>query len=395
MAVSDILFADALEKLKSALSEGRTIDAAKIGVVGLDDIRRAAGDDWDRIKNRVRQNSLLFLSGCLDAQDIVIPAGDGFLVVFAPHQGRDLSDQCAQLRLALNTFFLGGTETQTLRATVVKSNVDIACVEAIVAAQADTPENHLSHKIFCAPAWNASREVVSAYFFSPGYMQHEHLHYGYNPLFGRGASEQKLDYAELDMAVIEDALAAHRQCTDIGKPCIIGASLHNTTLQNRATRRWMLHRLSAVPPDMRRYLMIKVAEIDPGTPSMRIAEWVGYLKASVERIMIEMHPEERSLATLDTTGAFAVSCSSPPLAALAGRGMARSHFFSRWTTQVHAQRLKVCFDNLDDRQALAAAVEAGPDFITSAYALPPVDSPTGLIPLSRSRLLGTQSRAAA
>ena len=132
MTNSAFLFAEAIDKLKTTVQQGRSFDAAQVKLVGLDDIRAAAGDEWGTIKERVRTNSLDFLRGCLGLEDIVIPAGDGFLVLYADESTRDLERESAMLQDTLNAFYIGEEGMEKVRSRVKGVSIDAKNMHSVL-----------------------------------------------------------------------------------------------------------------------------------------------------------------------------------------------------------------------------------------------------------------------
>ena len=195
MSSSAVLFADVIEKLKATVQEGRTFDAAQIKIVGLENIRVAAGENWDAIKERVRANSLTFLQGCLAPSDIVIPAGDGFLVLYSDTSSRDLMRECAALQDALNAFYIGEDGMEELRAKVKGIAVDAVSMHAALSGsepaetivhrtsagkpQPQAPAGALcvgSHHLVFAPVWSVAQEAIATYFVTAVYFDHGGAH---------------------------------------------------------------------------------------------------------------------------------------------------------------------------------------------------------------------------
>ena len=112
MALDDAMFLEAASQLKESTRLGRSFESAQVKVIGFDDIKRAAGSDWAMIGDRIRANSMRFLQGCLGEDDMVIPAGDGFLVVYAQAPGRDFESETATIQDSLNGFYLGEQATK-------------------------------------------------------------------------------------------------------------------------------------------------------------------------------------------------------------------------------------------------------------------------------------------
>jgi hypothetical protein len=70
-------------QLRAISRDDGSIDAAQVRLIGLDEIRNAAGDKWPRMRERVRDGSFQILSRFVSSEDVIVPAGDGFLVILA------------------------------------------------------------------------------------------------------------------------------------------------------------------------------------------------------------------------------------------------------------------------------------------------------------------------
>ncbi len=68
-------------RLRTLARDDGSIDAAQVRVIGLDEIRAAAGANWPRMRERVRAGSMDILSRHAAPEDVIFPAGDGFLVI--------------------------------------------------------------------------------------------------------------------------------------------------------------------------------------------------------------------------------------------------------------------------------------------------------------------------
>ncbi|HWA22994.1 MAG TPA: hypothetical protein VG735_11410 [Caulobacterales bacterium] len=374
MTVTDALFSDAVDRLKETVLQGRSIDAAQVQVIGLDDIRKAAGADWEKIKDRVRANSMTFLQGCLQRTDIVIPAGDGFLVIFSAGDERNLASECATVREALNAFYLGDAATARLKAEISQTTLDPRGVAALLRApqaKVAAPARAAQHRAVFAPAWNAATQALTTYVCKPAYEQGGSMRFGYNPGYRTRSLGDRGRHGELDLRLLETAVQGLTRCLSEGRVCAVGVSIHPSTMTDRSARQALLARLLSVPENTRRYIAPQIAEIEPGTPLMTITDWVGMLRTACKRVTIELHPAERSLDGLGMTGALAVACSIP--AGILQRGAAE--FFGRWVGALHRQKVKLIADNLNDIEVLDAAITAGVDVMTSPRFWPPCNAP--------------------
>jgi hypothetical protein len=401
MNPADPLFLDVVDKLKETVQEGRSIEAAQVQLIGLDDIRRAAGADWDKIKHRVRSNSLSFLQGCLDIRDIVIPAGDGFLVIFAEDEGRDLMRERQSICEALNAFYLGEEGMRSLRSSVSRATLDASAVSAMFPGQEDRAKAKAApriapiaaapkgaeREIVFAPVWSSERQAVTTYFAAPGYREGGLLRYGYDPAYRAGAPGQRGRFADFDLRLLEASIDAAQQCLAEDRRCLVGFSVHSGTMQDWRTRRLILQRLAAAPEAVRKYLMPRIGEIESGTPLMTIAEWASSFRATTPRVGVELRPCERTLDGLETTGVWSVGCFLPVWSTLSAPARDRCiQLLARWAARLHRQGLKCFADNLGDPDVLLGAADVGVDFITSPAVWPILPAPAGVAPFARSRV---------
>jgi hypothetical protein len=92
-------------------TEGRVFETAQVKVIGLGDVRNAAG---------ARMATMTFLQAALSDDDIVILCGDVFLVIYDERAGRDLEVETEALQRALNAFYLHQEAHPGLRANLTQ-----------------------------------------------------------------------------------------------------------------------------------------------------------------------------------------------------------------------------------------------------------------------------------
>ena len=122
MKVDERLIQQLAVRLREAVHETRHIETAQIQIIGLDLIKHRAGALWPELSARVRETSLDFIGQRIGQHDLVIPAGDGFVVVYAQPEGA--ADKCAALQGDLNAFYLGDEATKDLSASVTHETLD-------------------------------------------------------------------------------------------------------------------------------------------------------------------------------------------------------------------------------------------------------------------------------
>src|SRR4029078_2535373 len=105
-------------RLRSLARDDGSIDAAQVRVIGLDEIREAAGPNWARMRERVRAGSMDILTRHAAPEDVIFPAGDGYLVILAQGRPGNNQERCRRMREALLAFYLGEEGCVSLRPVV-------------------------------------------------------------------------------------------------------------------------------------------------------------------------------------------------------------------------------------------------------------------------------------
>ncbi len=405
-----LLFADVVEKLKTTVQEGRSFDAAQVKLVGLEDIRAAAGDNWDMMKERVRSNSLNFIQGCLGQADIVIPAGDGFLVIYADQSHRDVAAESLQLQEALNAFYLGEEGMERLRSKVKGVSVGAHNMQSVLTfdggdlseveeetplAAAPTEKPKLEHECWFAPVWTVAAEAVTTYFGTWRYRDERGQHrYGYDPGYrADGKLNEDETFLDLDLEMLVRAEHAAATALTSGRKCLIGFSVHSSTLRRRDLRAAYVSRLATVPDRLRKYLIARIAEVEPGTPLITLTEWIGALRPVTARVVVELHPTERVLTGLMGVGIFSVSLSLPLAgAATADERRRFAEILGRWSAVLKKQDIRFAVDHVIDPVLLELCCRLGVDSVTSEAVWPLAKSPGAVSPFPRASIAAAFGR---
>lgn len=391
--VEESIFLEAAQQLQESVRLGRSFETAQVKVIGLDDIRRAAGETWTQAGPRIRANSMQFLTGCLGEDDIVIPAGDGFLVIFAAGEGRDFAAESATIHQALNAFYLGEDATRALRAKVTHERVSphgmvhlLGGGHAAAAAPVATTDKH---EFAFLPVWDVLKEAITGYWIAPIYQEENLRPYGYDTSWAETRVHSSAEYLALDLAIVRRVKEEAERCLAGGHRCLINYSVHATTMQSRQRRQIYLNHLYALPERLRPYLVGRIAEIEPGTPLVTIAEWVHLLRPVSVRVTIQLHESDRALTGLDATGAFSASFI---LSALQHTGEGREAYkrhIQRWASALRPQRIRLRIDNVIDREMLTWALACGVDTLTGTRYWSAERSPSGVKIYTRAQLAAT------
>lgn len=399
MNLYQILRKDAIDRLKLLVRDGGAVETSQVKIIGLDDIRKMAGDTWPQVAARVRTNSIYFLERRLGENDVVVPAGDGFIVIYGKSEDEvddDPTAKAALLQESLNSFFLGQEGMAALHSKVVHQTIPAGALAAMlgpgpVAAEPAPTEAvaavPVRPELVFMPVWSVSKEAITGYWPIPVHRDGGLARYGHNPAWQEtGVHGEADDHLALDLEILAHAVQGIEQGLATGNRCLIGYSVHSTTLQHRERRQAFLARLREVPAVVRPYLLGRIAELEPGAPAVTIAEWVHQLRVVSLRVTLELHHTERALSGLDGVGVFSVSSVLPARPAADNIRAYYSNFIQRWSATLRRQGLKFRLDNIADSQLMALVLEGAVDFCSSGHFWPAVDAPRGMRPYTHAQL---------
>lgn len=387
-----MLMQDELElivgRLRDVARDGGTIEAAQVKLIGLDEIRAAAGARWPHMRERVRSGSFEILTRHTGPDDVIVPAGDGFLIILAQGAPGQYQRRCQELREALLSFYLGEEGMAALRPEVKTRILTSDGLTDLLASSvrkdhplAEVQPRALGTDIAHVRLYLASEQQVAARMTTPVVHQRGGLRMAYNPEFILdGRHHVRQDFLELDIAVLDEALAAACAARDAGKTSAFGVSVHASTLQQRRLREDYLAWWRRTPPELKRTMFISVAEIEKGTPLLSIAEWSAALRPHVNRVALTFHCSDHAISSISAAGAWAAGFHLPIYSGAqegqrAERTLEQVRF---WAKALHGQGMKLTINGFQNPDFLARAVALGADYATSDLLWPFafVDTPT-------------------
>jgi hypothetical protein len=355
-------------RLKAMADARGSIEAAQVKLIGLDEIREAAGPRWPRRRERVRTGSLSILSQYTGPDDVIIPAGDGFLILLADGRAGDTQRRCQEMRDALVKFYLGEEALNGLRPEVKNHSLTpTALTDLIASSVSDTivARGH-ENEIAAAPIVIAQEQKMGAVLFAPIARSEKLRRIAHNPDFilsGRHTGEH--DYLELDIALLDAAMARVAATRESGS--IVGVCVHATTLQSRRSRETYYGWLRQIDPELRRPLFIMINEIERGAPLMTMTEWCVALRGFVSHVSLNLHYGDHAIGSIGATGAWAAGFHLPTFAGAqrAARGQVLRSQIVSWAKTLRSQGMRLTVHGFQDPAFLRQASEMGVDMLTS------------------------------
>ena len=300
-------------RVRLAAREGGLIETAQVKLLGLDEVRKAAGARWPRMREHVREGSIKIIAQRVGPNDAIVPCGDGFLVVFADSAASDCERRCREINDALIAFYLGEDALKQVRADVQRESVSAAKLAGVVSgasARFDSQTNELKLGRFW-PVWSIRQQRVIAHLCAPkmdAASEDCGARLGYSPDFLQTASHAERDHLDLDLCLLEQACAA----AEAPDSTVVGVSVHATTLQKRRSRSTYLAHMADNARPARDRMFAMVCEIEPGTPLMSLTEWSMGLRRTFDRVALDLHHSDRAIDAIASANVWAAGCQLPP-----------------------------------------------------------------------------------
>lgn len=362
-------------RLRDISRDDGSIDAAQVKLVGLEEIREAAGPRWPRMRERVQIGSTEILSRHTGPNDVVVPAGDGFLIVLAEGLPGANQKRCQDMRDALLAFYLGEDALAALRPQVTARSLSADGFADLLTTGMEQPKGHLPRIVarsaggeIAQAALYASREQRAvAQIFAPVRFERGARRLAYNPDFILAGTHQGAEFLELDIALLDQAIGLLSGNHGTQRVTAVGFTVHASTLQLRCSRKVYLDALASVPPELRRAAFATIAEIEKGTPLISITEWCAALRSLLNRVGLDFHYTDLAIAGVGGTGAWAAGFHLPihsgaQKGARAVRTLEQVRF---WARTMHRQGMRLAVNGFHEAEFLSQAIAAGVDLATS------------------------------
>lgn len=331
------------------------------------------------IRERVRLSSTRIIEDRLHKDDLVVPCGDGFLVVFAQASPEQIAAQSRQISEALIEFFLGEEGLSALRAEVSARQIGSEAMDALLTASEPSLAKPAREKL-CAPktavdmlpVWSFRQQAPVLDFFTPTLKGKTCGYVGYDPEFLVRGHHRKYDFLDYDLAVLDRAVTAFDSKVHSPGSRMYCIQVHATTMQNRRARDRYLSWLPEPHDPFLDSTILTIAEIARGTPMVSIVDWVSHLRSRFARIILDLHFTDHSIGSVADAGAWAASIHLPVEAA-AQRPPQREETLRHvrfWARSMHVRRMRLLVHGFSDPTFYEQCAEIGVDMATMAISAP-------------------------
>ncbi len=355
------------DRLRAMSRDGGSIEAAQVKLIGLDEIREAAGPRWPRMRDRVRQGSYAILSEHTGPNDVIVPAGDGFLAMLAEGRPGDSQHRCQQMRDALLAFYLGEDALRSLRPEVHNRSLTADGLTDLIASANESGREIVAKAhgddIALAPVLLTRDNKIGAHLAAPVQRGEGGRRIVYNAEFILdGVHHEQRDFLELDIAVLDLALSRMK---DTDTP--IGVCVHSTVMRSRRSREAYFKWIGGLDHDVRRRLFVSIAEIERGTPLISMTEWCSALRAMVAQVSLGFHYTDHAISSVGSTGAWSAGFHLPAFAGAQqdGRAQKLREQIAFWSRSLHGQGMRLVVHGFQNASFLEEASALGVDMLTS------------------------------
>lgn len=300
------------------LAQGReTLDVAQFQFMEMDSIKAAYGERWPENKARILGVADSFLRRRVDPGDLLIQAGDGFILVQGSAAGAAAASAVGSLSHGLNEFFLGESgENPVPRMGASSVPVPLSKLAATLAdidfvdpvdppppppGNGASPLDNVEWRY--QTVWDVRRETLSSWYVVPYSRRTQDRLPGYYFENTSITAAQSVVIDEASLTMSEQALS---DLIPAGRLMLIGASVHLSTLTNLTTRARYLSAIDRLDQSYMRYRLLKIAGVAPGVPRLYLNEIVNALKAKIPNIVIGCAWNEPDLAGILQSGPAAV-----------------------------------------------------------------------------------------
>lgn len=380
------------EKLRALAHDGRELDIAQFQFVGFEKIAQAYGERWSVQKERVKEIAHTFIKRRLGADDMLVRAADGFVIVYGGDDGEAAREHAEGVKVELNGFYLGEGATQPpaqvsvshARLPVHELLKTIGQVELVTASKKLPPDEQLANlSVKFQPAWDARKEAVMKYYAVPILRGTGERVPGYQHEIDIDIdSDRNYDHAAIDEMVLKESEIALGDMVRDGRQSLVAVSLHYSSLRKAETRIRLCNMIGKLNRDLLRYRVVHIAGAPPGCPKIYLQEIYTALKQCAPRVAFNVPWNEPDLRNILSFAPFSIGYSLSPWAMGENAAVSQHELCARMKSAAetaHAAKARLFFDGHVDATMVSRMRGVGVDVISSSVVWPVSDMPEGAL----------------
>jgi len=323
---TSLFTADFAQKLKTVVGtrEASTVQAGRVSIIGLDQVKDRLGDKWHRLADRAARIVRNTIERHLAPGDIFSSFQEtNYVIVFAKLGAEAARVKCILIADEVMKALFGeeGGDLITIDTDVVgldrfgfdakaaDTGADELDFEEVPDAPPPPPPAPLHRRrdmmdrirFTFRPMWDKSHDVLSTYLCVPvdQYRDME-IELGHDPEAMARLDEAQQQHVLRELARIESE----------GDRLLITLPVHYETLALSSQRRRYQQALQdGLTPQAARLLVIEIADVPEGVPQSRVVQLVSPLKPVCRAMVARLKIEATDFTALRGSGVSAVGCS--------------------------------------------------------------------------------------
>jgi hypothetical protein len=279
------------DKIKSLLGDKEAITAGRLKLLGLDEVREAVGDRWEKLKPKILSTFKSVVERRLAPSDVVISIGEaGFIILFGELSGpatevksqaiaKEARERLLGLDSSLEPNLFVGRETVTLSREQLKSLTAAAeVVESPDAAdEADTAPDIASEVSF-SPIWDVQSQAIISFSVEPT-----------TPFDLYGAAqtaEHRRICGQQDITVMEHAVQSANYLVTATRKRILVARICATSFSKADVQSKIMTSLQNLVDGAQPLLTVEIVETRLGTSSHDVEVAADIFRGRVRRLAL-------------------------------------------------------------------------------------------------------------
>jgi hypothetical protein len=364
-------------------------------IIGLNAIRRDAGEGWETLREGVTQQLETLLRQHLGPEDFFVPVGDvSYLVVLPAATPQDGLISCLHIAYELHNGLFGSCPVDRLNiagATAVADDVlEMQALnrdELIALAQlAGLQPQHAAAELHNAltapcriglrfqPVWDAQRQVIRAYRCLPKGLK--------RPAAGLPPAQLAREMLEASLAVLRLSVATLERHMARQERFPLNLPLSFEMLSAPVARMEFVVACRQLPCTLRPYLGFTLTDLPPGVPQSRLSDLTGAIRSFAGVIAARLPPRLSAIEAFRNTGIKALGTG------LAGVPPAQyGAVIERLLAGTRKLELPAFLEDVPDVQVVRFAMERGVQWLSGTAIAAATDDPGPLQRLSAAELL--------
>jgi len=438
---------DLRQKLKQALAGRQSVDMGQFQFLNLERVRVRAGPDWPRLRDKVYETSTQFIENRIGPEDVMIRVQGGFLIIFRAADVDAAQDMVDAIAGELNTFFLGESGLEDVKAEAEARDVPtVELLDIVARAQPHDLEKPAAEPVDSAsempapletpwqsvpvlprdddgktrwvnapksvaqgkpsrveepasrrngasvswddfafmPTWDSRKSFVSHHICVARKVIGGFASYGRDTLTGVPDRET---HRQLDRATALAAQRGFQKARAAGHASMIIVPVHYDSLSSVSRRMEYFSVLQPIPDSARRFFLLRIDGVPDGAPMAQLQEVCRSMKHFGAYVLVHHRFDHPGLDRFESCGIGIFTADAPARLNHDGAGDKDLISCVDWVTTAQAMTAETSLLEVENTALLEAAMSAGVRYFSGPAIAPDVDVPGAPRRLSLSDIL--------